>query len=308
MSIRNVFIINPAAGIKNRVPELVQSIKELFSRLKKECEILVTRRPGEATEMVHRLAQEHPQDSLHVFACGGDGTFNEVAQGAVDRNNVAVTPYPVGSGNDFVRSFREYRQEDFLDLERMVNGEEKPIDVLTVDDRISVNVASVGLDAVTAKLMPSIRRFPLIGGRFSYVIALACAFFTATKNRLSFVVDGKPLDYGKPTCILATMANGKYYGGGFQTAPKAKMDDGLLDFLCVPSISRFKFLRLVGIYKKGEHLEKIPFLSFCRCHSVQICSEQPIPVNLDGEIYQMKDPLICLKEKALKILLPAVKA
>ncbi len=304
MNVRDFFIINPAAGMKNSVNELKAKIQAAFSSLQKECEILVTSCRGEATRLVKEAASRVKEGELRFYACGGDGTFNEVAQGAVGDPRLSVAPVPTGSGNDFIRCFREYQAQDFLDLARLARGPVRTVDVMEVNGKLCFNVASVGLDAVTAKLMPALRRFPLLGGRLSYVLALGCAFFTATKNRFSFEVDGKPLDYGKEHCIISTVANGCFYGGGFQTAPRAQPDDGLLDFLCVPSVSRLRFLALVGLYKRGEHLDKIPFIRFQTCKRVRIVTEKTVPVNIDGEIFEMKDPCVRILEKALKVILP----
>jgi diacylglycerol kinase family enzyme len=185
-----------------------------------------------------------------------------------------------------------------------MEGEFCSIDAMDVGGKISVNVASVGLDAKTAKLMPTLRRVPFMGGKLSYLISLGVAFFTATKNRIAFEIDGELLDYGKKDCIIASIANGRYYGGGFQTAPRACMDDGEMDFLCVPSISRLKFLRCVGSYKKGEHLDKFDFIHYRRCKSLRLLSDRPIWVNVDGEVFSMENPCVRILEKALKVILP----
>ena len=304
MSVKDFFIINPAAGKRNSVADLREKIRAAFASIQRECEIRVTSCRGEATRMVKEIASRIQGEELRFYACGGDGTFNEVAQGAIGDSRLSVAPVPTGSGNDFIRCFHDYREAEFLDLTRLAQGSVKTVDVMEVGGKPCFNVASVGLDAVTAKLMPALRRIPLMGGRLSYILALACAFFTATKNPFSFEVDGVPLDYGKEHCIISTISNGCFYGGGFRTAPRAQPDDGLLDFLCVPSISRLKFLAVVGIYKRGEHLDKLPFVHFKNCKTVSIRTGKPVPVNLDGEIFEMQDPKIRILEKALNVILP----
>ncbi len=304
MEIKDYFLINPAAGRKNRVSEMKERIRNTLDLLQREARILISSRPGEVTQLVKRLAAEHPHSQLRFYVCGGDGTFQQAVQGAVHQPHVAVAPVPIGSGNDFIRSFDRYRKEDFMNLSALMQGEIQRVDALDVNGTVGVNVASVGMDAKTAKLMPALRRVPFLGGSISYVFSLGIAFFTATKNRFSFEVDGRNLDYGKKECIIATAANGRYYGGGFQTAPRARMDDGEMDFLCVPSISRLRFLSLVGLYKRGEHLEKLNFIQYRRCKTLRICCDKPILVNVDGEVFSMENPTLRLLEKALNVILP----
>lgn len=304
MEIRDYFLINPAAGKKNRLEEMTRRIHQAAASLKREVEILATTCAGEATKLIERVVKTNPDQKLRFYICGGDGTFQEAVQGAVHQPLVAVAPVPIGSGNDWIRSWEGYTKEDFLNLEALMEGEICPIDALDVNGKICANVASVGLDAKTARMMPALRRVPFMGGKLSYIISLGVAFFTATKNRIAFEIDGVPLDYGKKDCIIASFANGRYYGGGFQTAPRAYMDDGEMEFLCVPSISRLKFLRCVGIYKKGEHLEKLPFVHYCRCKNIRLLSEKTIWVNVDGEVFPMENPVVQILEKAVNIILP----
>ena len=54
--------------------------------------------------------------------------------------------------------------------------------------------------------------------------------------------------------LLCLIANGGYYGGGFHCAPRASLDDGLLELICVDKISRLKFLSFFLGYRKGKHL------------------------------------------------------
>ena len=87
--------------------------------------------------------------------------------------------------------------------------------------------------------------------------------------------------------LLTAIANGCFYGGGFKAAPRASMQDGLLDLCVVKKISRAKFVNLIGAYKKGTHLD-MPQLEhiirYYKTPSVCISFEKPINICVDGEI------------------------
>jgi diacylglycerol kinase family enzyme len=103
MTTRHLFIINPTAGKVDRSPALKKQIQDLFYAKNIPCTCMVTKGPMDAARIVCREAERGGQ--LRVYACGGDGTLNEVINGAALYSNVAVTHIPIGSGNDFVKQF-----------------------------------------------------------------------------------------------------------------------------------------------------------------------------------------------------------
>ncbi|MEG1753495.1 MAG: hypothetical protein RR234_06230, partial [Christensenella sp.] len=74
------------------------------------------------------------------------------------------------------------------------------------------------------------------------------------------------------------------YGGGFMAAPLSDMQDGLIDFICVPSIGHLRALSMIGSYKRGEHLEKYSFIKLIRCQSLRIFSDHSVCRKGDGDI------------------------
>ena len=117
MPMRHIFIANPAAGKKDQTLTAAGHIGRLCRELGLEYEIFVTEYPRHACEIVDRERAEHPDKLLRFYACGGDGTLNEVAGAAVQHDNTQVTHYPMGSGNDFIRMFRDL--ERFHDLKEL---------------------------------------------------------------------------------------------------------------------------------------------------------------------------------------------
>ena len=87
---------------------------------------------------------------------------------------------------------------------------------------------------------------------------------------------------------------------------KIEIDDGLMDLVTVKRVSRITFLRYVGIYKRGEHIEDMPYVRYTRCKKLRVKAEKPIPMQIDGEAFEIKDPEIELIPTAIKLILPKI--
>ena len=113
---KTVFIVNPHAGTENNAAKLRSAIQALDEA--SSCELYVTQEAGDATRFVERWTEKHPGEKVRFVACGGDGTVNEVFNGAVGKPNVSVSCYPCGSGNDFVKAFGG--AERFMDVGKLI--------------------------------------------------------------------------------------------------------------------------------------------------------------------------------------------
>lgn len=301
---RHVFIINPVAGKADSTEALRQQIHNL--KTDDAVEVFVTKSAGDARRKAEQEASAG--DKVRIYACGGDGTANEVLTGIAGHPNCALGIIPLGSGNDFVKALTPFAKEDFLCIQRMIDGDERTIDLMECGGRYSMNVFSVGFDAAVAKNVDKFKKLPFIGGSLAYKLSIAYCLFTKRKHKVKITVDGKPFDKAdyKNTTLLAIGGNGRYYGGGFKAAPKAELSDGFIDFVHCKTLSVFKFARIVGAYQRGEHIDnpKMPFISYKRCKSIGFESEAPIDVNVDGEVFCMENPTLTIREGALNIVLP----
>ena len=140
---KHLFIINPAAGSRDRTSEYSAAIRTACDARRLHYEIRVSMGPGDCTRIAREAAAAG--EELRIYACGGDGTLNEVVTGVVGYHNAAVTLYSGGSGNDFVRMFNEPKA--FSDLDRLLDAEESEFDLIRVNGDYSLNICSVGLDA-----------------------------------------------------------------------------------------------------------------------------------------------------------------
>ena len=240
-------------------------------------EIYVTKAPMDATAKIREEAEKW--DALRVYACGGDGTLNECVCGAAEKPNVAVTHFPCGTGNDFIKAFGDEKQR-FFDLQELLEGEVRPIDVIRVNDRYSVNICSVGIDARIGCQVHKYSGLPLIGGAVGYIVSTAAEVIKGVASPIRVTANGITYDGDK---TLICVCNGRYYGGFFNPMPDARVDDGVLDCLVVSAVSRLTFAKLVGDYAKGKYAKYPQYIKHLRTDKMEIDAEEVLVVNLDGE-------------------------
>ena len=117
---KHVFIINPKAGKGDGVSRIYDMAERLRVKHGLDCTCMLTQSVGHATELVRNLAETG--EEYRFYACGGDGTINEVACGAAGFPNAAMTAIPIGTGNDFLKNFGA-DAEKFSDAENLFDGE-----------------------------------------------------------------------------------------------------------------------------------------------------------------------------------------
>ena len=301
---KHIFVYNPAAGRNSKVAieALQEKMKEYDGKL--EYEFYYTKSQRDATAFIKERCAAEPDEQLRFYACGGDGTANEVLHGVVGFPNASMTIYPCGSGNDFVKYYGG--SEPFLDIDALIAAEETPIDVMRIDDRYALNVTNFGFDAEVAKTMIAVKRKKLIGGKNAYTTGIVKALFTAMKNNCTVWVDGEQLNTGK--MLLCTVSNGRYVGGAFCCAPRSDNTDGLLEICLVKPISRFTFVKLLTPYKKGEYLEDPRFekhITYRRGKEVRVKAPEGFVFSLDGEIVYKNDFVIEICPAAIRFAIPA---
>ena len=279
---RHVFIINPAAGKRDRTREYTQKIHAALDGRGEPFEILTSAAPGDCAALARAAAAQGGE--VRLYACGGDGTLNEVVNGAAEFPNAAVTHFPGGSGNDFIKSFSE--QTPFFELPRLLDAEEARLDLIRCAGRLAINVCSMGYDARIGTEIGRYKRLPLVTGKGAYIISAVVNTIRGIHRPYHVELDGETLD-GEQTLIC--IGNGRHYGGSFYPLPGAELDDGLLDVVLVRGVSRLTVVRLIGRYAKGGYREVPELIRHCRCRSVRVVCREPEAVNLDGELLMERD-------------------
>ena len=297
---KHVFIINPTAGKADSRQKIYDMADALRTKHDLDVQCILTKKQGHATEIARRLCDSG--EELRFYACGGDGTVNEVANGVIGYDNAAMTVIPVGTGNDFLKNFGGAAPL-FADAENLWDGPQFPMDAIDVNGRIALTIACSGIDARVAADVHKYSESPLLDGKTSYIASLAVNFlFKGIASHWTVTLDDEVIE---DDFSLVSVCNGRYYGGGFMPVAEARMDDGVLNTLVVKKVSRVTFARFVGPYSKGEY-SKFPEYAHCSTPQViRIHSEKPdIVTCLDGECMTNSDVTIRLSEKKLNFFGP----
>ena len=294
---KHIFIINPAAGSRDRTADYSEKIHTACHQKNLNYEIQVSSAPGECFRLAREAAQTG--EEVRLYACGGDGTLNEVASGAAGFSNAAVTVFSGGSGNDFVKIFSE--PTAFFDLERLLDAEEATFDLIRCNDDIALNICSVGLDARIGTDVANYKRLPLLHGFRAYAASTVVNVVRGISEHYVIEVNGRVID-GHKTMIC--VCNGRFYGGGFNPVPEADPTDGLLDVLVVEKVSRLQVAKVVGKYKAGRYKELPQLVRHFRTDKITIHCDKETPINLDGELRLGKTVHFSIAEEKLRFFYP----
>ena len=294
---KHLFIINPAAGSRNQTESYRKKIAEACEARGLEYAIEVSGAPGQCRKIANRAAKSG--EEYRIYSCGGDGTMNEIVGGVAGFENVAVTMFAGGSGNDFIRIFDE--PEAFRDLNRLLDAEEVTFDLIRVNEDYSLNICSVGLDARIAADVANYKRLPLLSGFRAYAASTVVNLFKGISERYVVQINGEEID-GKKTLIC--ICNGRFYGGGFNPVPHADPTDGKLDVLVIEAVNILQVAKVIGKYKNGQYRELPHLVRHISTDRLKILCDKPAAVNLDGEMRVAKEVEIALAEEKLRFFYP----
>ena len=274
-------ILNPAAGRDRALAyaaELNASLKERFGIV----EIVVTVGPGDCEAAATRAVD----DGVDVlFVGGGDGTLNEAVNGvaavAGGLESVTFGIVPLGTGNDFAQTLGIP-----LDIERAIDVLQQQhvvtADLGRLNGRHFVNVSGGGFiaevsDAVTSQLKS-------IAGRLAYLVGGVQALLDFDPIRMS--LRGDPGGHCIDTGVYAfAVCNARQIGGGRLIAPRALIDDGLLDVCVIENMPTLEFVGLLRKVAGGDHVDD-PRVRYLRVSTVTLEFDRPILVNTDGEVLE----------------------
>ena len=296
---KHLFIINPVAGKTVSLEHLEKQIKDAARKEHLDYEIVFTEYPGHATELARGACATG--EDLRIYACGGDGTLNEVVNGAVGFENAAVTMVPTGTGNDFVKIFGADRDK-FRDPANFADSEVRALDVVKCCGRYSINVCSVGFDARIGTEVHKYTRIPLVGGKLAYNISVVVNIIKGIHQPMRITVDGERVFQGRHS--LVCVCNGRYYGGGYMPVPEAEPDDGYIDCLIVKKVSRLKLAQLIGKYAKGLYSDMPDVITKVTAKRIEIELDREDSVNLDGELIKAKNIVFEVPEEKLNFFFP----
>lgn len=290
-----LFIINSKAG-KTEFDIKKEDIEETFRKAGRLSEIeVVNTRYKNHTKYLIDAFDSLKYDEKIVIICGGDGSLNELVNVAYGKN-MTLGLIPTGTGNDFAKNF-DY--ESFT-LNSLLNFKTKKIDLIKVNDFYSINVTSLGFDTqVLKRAYDYLDKNPKLGKK-AYGLAVLKSLNKINCENLELkleLVDGSNFEI-KGDYLISAICNGGFYGSGFNPAPEAKIDDGVLNLLLADKIPFIRFIPLIKKYKEGRHKES-KYINEILVKSGTIKSKNKFIANADGEIFETDEIKFQVLPKAL---------
>jgi YegS/Rv2252/BmrU family lipid kinase len=230
-----------------------------------------------------------------VVAVGGDGTVGACAAGLADAGppgrsggpagqssggpgvRAALAVVPAGGGNDAARSLGLPADDPLAAAGMLTRLRRRPADLATVAGRAYLNVAGAGFDSEVNRLAN--QRLRWARGRPRYVGAVLAELVVGRTASFELVLDGRAR---RLSAWLVAVANGPSYGGGMLVAPRASLDDGLLEVVVIGAVGKLEFLRTFPRVFSGRHVEH-PAVAVHRAARVDLDADRPLAVYADGE-------------------------
>lgn len=299
---KDVFIINPK-GQKKEQLELIHQIQEVFQG--RRIIIEKTNGPGHARFIAQKYALK-TEEPVHLYACGGDGTLHEVVNGMAQAPHIYLSILPIGTGNDFIKSFEGLTKQDFLDLSAYQDAIEMDCDLLKVNGEYALNSVSIGFDVHVADAANKTKKIIPKGGIFHYTLGMLTSLCKPLGETYALQIDQERFEPEFYTFLV--FANGRFYGGGYQPCPAALLNDGEMDICLVKKVSRTQIVSLAKLYEKGEHIHYPDLVISKKGKIVHVDTEnKEVKMNLDGEVRSFKNPTIEIEPHAIHLLLPNKK-
>lgn len=307
---KTIFIINPCAGQGENINQFISSVKDVAKNTKFDIDFYITKSVGDATDFVKYFCEKH--GPARFIACGGDGTLNEILNGAISFENAEIGAMPQGTGNDFCRNFST--DYDFSNVLKQVAGKTVKCDAIKystlnkgrLKEGYCVNMFNIGFDCNVADLTADIKKKPFISGSFAYLISILLTMIKKKCINLHIELDGKTVHDGK--LLLTSIANGCYCGGGIKSNPLASVKDGFININIIKNVTRLKFISILPYYMKGTFLDIAginKYISSLKCRELIITpNDGEIRLCVDGEIINAGKTTFEIKHHAFNFVVP----
>ena len=323
-SMKTVFILNPRAGKGHGIDRIKSEVMKAAEELSADAGFYMTKSVGDAEIFAGLASSEAVRkgEKLRLIACGGDGTLNEVINGAAGavltgsergESLVSVGVVPTGTGNDFVRNFKD--AGDYMDPRAQIKGGTLRCDLIRYtgmidgreQSRFCANMFNIGFDCNVVDMTAKVKEYPLMKGTLAYMASVLAILVKKKGAFLRIEADGQVVHDGP--VLLTAVANGCYCGGGVKGLPRASLTDGLIDLSIIYDVSRREFLKKFPYYARGTHLE-LPgveeIISYRQCKDVTITPpDDTMRLCVDGEIYDAGPVHMRVIPSAIDIVVPA---
>lgn len=286
-------LFNPAAG-RGKAHRALREALEILNRGGVKPQILESRSAPHLVELARRACEAKP-DAL--VSAGGDGTHHYVLNGLFG-SEIPLGLIPLGTGNDFAKGVG-VPVEPRAAAAALLSGRTRRIDLARVGSTVYGGVAGVGFDSVVSRYANE--RVRWVRGRFAYAWAILRCLRRCRAEPLDLGTDGRNVS---GEVMFAIVGNNTSYGGGVKIAPRARLDDGLLDVCVVPAMGVLELLRWVPRAYRGEHLAH-PRIVYFQARKIALDSSSRLELFGDGEFMQVLPATIEVVPRAVRVLVPA---
>ncbi|GGM76185.1 lipid kinase [Thermogymnomonas acidicola] len=281
-------IVNVTSG-HGRYREALPAVRRELSPF--SLSIFTTSSPGEATQVMERIAGEGHQT---VVVVGGDGTVNSLLESAI-AFDVCLVPFQAGTGSDLVRSFHWRAGRSVAEMIR--DEEFRRIDVCEAryleGTRLFVNIMEVGFGA---RVVSRVNRSGGGHGRLPFEIAVLGELPGLRAYELDLLYGEQVAHY---RAIEVILANGRYFGGGMLSAPYADLTDGLVDVHVIGEMGRISLLARFRHLVDGSYV-RMPGIASMRAERIEIKGKAPTEV--DGENSLEAPVTVAVRRQALRVI------
>jgi len=291
-------VVNPAAG-GGRCRKLFGPALDRLRTGGIELEAVETSAPGQATSLVR---DAYSQGYRKFIAVGGDGTSYEVVNGLFPSQTmepVTLAFLPLGTGNSFLRDFSD-RGVEFA-IEALLARRSLPCDVLRLTHQAGVlhyiNLLSMGFSADVATLRA--RRFSG-WGEVGYQSSIFISLARFRRRPFPLRVDGA-LEIDQRPCLFLTFSNSKFTGGTMMIAPKAEVNDGLIEFVRWGPIGRLGLIRNLPTLYDGTHINH-PLAERRATKRIDFELSAPVDVMVDGDVLTLHCQRLDVLPSALNLV------
>lgn len=217
-------------------------------------------------------------DASHVCIAGGDGTVRHVAAALLAAGSRApVAIYPAGTVNLLAREGAA-RGSPAAFARHLLHGDSLRLHYpVSVSDTLFLACASVGVDSLAVAGVSD--RLKRLIGRSAYLAAFLRLLLAWPRHRLRLTADGREW-----ACEAAFVAKSRYYAGPWSFAPRACGSDGLLHVVALERARRRDMLRFALALLRGRDPAAMDGVIAFACNDLAIDCDQPLPVQLDGDI------------------------
>ena len=285
-----LFILNPKSGtsIGRDSNAVVDTIHLFAKKYGSTAEVVFTEARGHATELVREKLKL--KNWKAIVAVGGDGTVNEVAAPLINQA-VPLGILPLGSGNGLGRHLGLPLTLE-TSLTRLFEGSSITIDSAQLNDIPFFCTAGMGFDAYVGHLFSQQEQ----RGLSTYVSVSFKAFWDYKPQ--SFLLNGK-----ETKAFSLTFANAGQFGNNAWIAPKADLQDGLLD-ICTIKPFPLWFGTNLAYQLFTKQMKQSEFIDYQNTTTAKVETESPPMIHYDGEPLQLDTNIINIKinPKSLNVI------